>query len=198
MPDDRNAAYGRTMRVLHWSTAALLLGPYLTVWAIGHIASEADAVWLAMLHRSFGIQLLLLTVTRLLVRGRSAIPPLPSGIPALQRLAARLNVAGLYALLIAQPLLGIAGTMVHGDRATVFGNFVLPAMLPVNPKLGMDLFAMHGWVAVALLGLIGMHAIAALHHHFVRRDTVLLRMLPGARHVIAVSAKRYPIRGDLS
>jgi cytochrome b561 len=169
------------------------------VWAIGHIASEADAVWLAMLHRSFGILLLVLTVTRLLVRSRSAIPPLPSGIPGVQRLAARLNVAGLYALLIAQPLLGIAGTMVHGDRATVFGSFVLPAVLPVNPKLGMDLFTMHGWVGLGLLGLIGLHAIAALHHHFVRRDTVLVRMLPAARHVVrAVGAKRYPIRGDLS
>jgi cytochrome b561 len=119
MPDDRDAVYGRAMRALHWSTAALLLGPYLIVWAIGHIASEADAVWLAM--------------------------------------------------------------------------------LPVNPELGIDLVTMHGCVAVALLGLIGMHAIAALHHHFVRRDTVLVRILPAAgRVVMAVSTKRCPLRGDLS
>ncbi len=81
MPSPGGRAYSRPMRVLHWSTAALLLGPYLAVWAIGHIASEADAVWLAMLHRSFGIVILTVTLLRFGIRQRSTIPPLPAGMP---------------------------------------------------------------------------------------------------------------------
>ena len=34
-------------------------------------------------------------------------------------------------------------------------------------------------LAYCLFGLAALHALAALYHHFVRRDGVLLRMLPG-------------------
>lgn len=195
-------AYSRTMRALHWYTAALLLGPYLTILAIDHVAGEADAVWLAMLHRSFGLVILAVTVARLAVRQRSAVPALPPGIPAAQRLAAKLTVAGLYALLIVQPLLGLLGTMLHGDRATVFGPLLLPLVLPVNRSLGRALFLLHGWAGLALLGLVALHALAALHHHVVRRDTVLVGMLPVAARILSTSRRPVtegaPIRKGLS
>jgi cytochrome b561 len=51
----------------------------------------------------------------------------------------------------------------------------------VDKPLAHRLFELHGWIALALLGLIGLHAAAALHHHFVRKDSVLAGMLPGRR-----------------
>jgi len=39
----------------------------------------------------------------------------------------------------------------------------------------------HQVLAYCLFGLAALHAAAALYHHFVRRDGVLLRMLLGGR-----------------
>ncbi len=63
------------------------------------------------------------------------------------------------------------------------------------------MFVLHGWAGTALLALIGMHALAALHHHFVRHDTVPVSMLPAARNFAALGsagAKNAPIRGGPS
>ena len=104
-------------------------------------------------------------------------------------------------MLIVQPLLGMLGTMLHGDRATVFGSLLLPKVLPVNQPLARAVFVLHGWTGMALLGLIGLHVLAALHHHFVRRDTVLVSMLPAVRNLAApgsAGAKHAPIGGGPS
>jgi len=177
----RTRSYTGAMRTMHWATVALLLGGYSAVWAIGTAANAAEEAWLSMLHRSFGVTILALTVLRLAWRQRSPIPSLPADVPALQRFAARATAMALYGLLAAQPLLGLAGSMLHGDRIIVFGNFVIPAFLPLDPKLGRAVFEIHGWTALLLLALVGMHVSAALHHHFIRRDDVLAGMAPGLR-----------------
>ena len=39
---------------------------------------------------------------------------------------------------------------------------------------------MHGLLSnYLLLALVGLHVVAALYHHFIQRDGVLQRMLPG-------------------
>ena len=55
---------------------------------------------------------------------------------------------------------------------------MVPDLLPVDRKLAHVAFEIHGIVALLLLGLIGMHVAAALYHHFVRKDDVLVGMLP--------------------
>lgn len=169
------------MRAMHWATVALLLGAYCAVWAIGAAATAADEAWLAMLHRSFGVATLALTLVRIVWRQRTGAPPVPADLPMVQRLAARANVAALYGSLVSQPLLGLAGSMLHGDRVTVFGGVVLPNVLPIAWPLARGIFRAHGWMALLLLATIGVHVAAALFHHFVRRDEVLSGMLPGTR-----------------
>lgn len=139
-----------------------------------------------MLHRSFGLTILGLTAFRLAWRQRTPVPPLPADVPPLQRIAARASVAALYVLLGSQPVLGVVGSLLHGDRVTVFGAVVLPALLPFNRPLARQVPWLHGWTALLPLALIGLHVAAALHHHFVRRDAVLSGMLPGMRPLPAL------------
>ena len=166
------------MRTMHWTTVALLSAAYCAIWKAGAAATGADADWLAMLHRSFGVTALALTLVRLAWRQRTKVPPLPADLFLLQRLGARAGVVLLYGFLVSQPLLGLAGSMLHGDRITVFG-IVLPNVLPVARPLAHLIFQVHGWVASLILAVVGVHMAAALHHHFVRRDKVLAGMLPG-------------------
>lgn len=187
-PLDRTASvpaltpgYSRVMQAIHWTTLTLLLSACLAAWMVDGAASREQAAWLVMLHRSLGMTILLMTPIRLAIRQRTRIPPLPDGLPAVQRIAARVSAALLYLLLTLQPLLGLTASQLHGDRVQLFGTFALPAWLPVNKPLAHQVFELHGWTAMAMLLLIGLHAAAALYHHFVRRDAVLAGMLPGVR-----------------
>ena len=167
------------MRAMHWLSASLLVGSYTSAWTVSFATSSAGALRLVMFHRSFGLLILTITAIRLVWRQWTRMPALPADLPGLQRLAARANVVGLYSLLVLQPLLGLAASMLHGDRLVLLGGITVPSLLPVDRKLAHVAFQVHGTVALLLLGLIGMHAAAALYHHFVRKDDVLAGMLPG-------------------
>nr|WP_294508131.1 cytochrome b [uncultured Rhodopila sp.] len=173
--------YSRVMQAIHWTTLTLLLAACFAAWMIDGAASRDQAARLVMLHRSLGMTILLLTPIRLAIRQRTRVPSLPAGLPAVQRIAARVTAILLYALLGLQPVLGLAASQLHGDRILLFGSIALPAWLPANKPLAHQIFQLHGWTALALLLLIGLHATAALYHHFVRKDAVLAGMLPGVR-----------------
>jgi cytochrome b561 len=104
---------------------------------------------------------------------------LPAGLPVTQRLAAGGSAISLYALPIVQPLLGLAASALHGDRVILSGGLVLPRLVSADRTLAHALFQPHGAAGCVFLALIGLHAAAALHHHFVRKDHVLTAMLPG-------------------
>lgn len=184
------------MRTMHWASASLLAGSYATAWTVSLATSSGGATRLVGFHRSLGLLILALTATRLLWRQRTRMPDLPGDVPHLQRLAARANVVGLYALLLLQPLLGLTASMLHGDRLVFLGGLVvLPDLLPIDRKLAHVVFQVHGTVALLLLGLIVMHLAAALFHHFVRRDDVLAGMLPGLRRRDGAASSPAPSQG---
>ena len=171
--------YARTARVLHWVTAVLVL-IILPVGVV--IANEwggrlQDPLY--SLHKSVGALLLLLVVVRLAYRLTHKPPPLPGDIPPIQRLAAQATHWALYALLIVQPLLGWAGTSAYPAPVPVFGLFELPPLLAPNRALSEQLLSVHGLIGLTIAGLAALHIGAALFHHFVRRDRVLLRMISG-------------------
>jgi len=181
--------YTNTLQAMHWGTAALLLGSYPAAWMIDSAGSGAETAWLLMVHRSCGVTILLLTALRLRFRQRTWIPPIPIDVPILLRFTAQACASSLYLLLILQPLLGLVGSMLYGDRIVLFGLIILPLFLPANRSLGRQIFQVHGLIAVLLLGVIGVHVAAALYHHFVRKDEVLARMLPGAQRLRRPAAR---------
>jgi cytochrome b561 len=168
--------YNRGMQVIHWVTLALMIGVYAAAFSID---GAADPAWYIMLHRSFGVSIVMITIARLAWRQRSRVPNLPSDLPAVQKVAAKINMVALYVLLFLQPALGIAESEVHGDRLVLFGVITIPALIKPDRPLARSLLEVHQWGAYALLALIGMHMGAALYHQFVRRDDVLSGMIPG-------------------
>jgi cytochrome b561 len=105
--------------------------------------------------------------------------PLPEEIPPLQQLAAHATHWGLYALLIVQPFVGWLATSAYGAPIMVFGLFQLPTIWSQDRALSDRLFVVHGLIGVAIACLAAAHIAAALHHHFVRKDRVLMRMITG-------------------
>ena len=172
-------AHTVTARVLHWLVAALVL---IMIPLGVVIANEWGGPWqtpLYNLHKSIGAVILPLVVGRLIWRLTHPPLPLPTDIPPIQQLAAHTTHWALYALLIAQPLVGWIATSAHPAPLPVFGLFELPKIWRADQPFSTRLFAVHRWMGIAIGGVAAIHIGAALHHHFVRKDRVLMRMITG-------------------
>jgi cytochrome b561 len=176
----RTPAYTPIARALHWITAVLVLG----LISVGIIMSQLldsgplqDRLY--NLHRSTGVLILPLAIVRLLYRFSNPPLPLIDEIPAFQRFAAESMHWGLYLVLIVQPLVGWAATSAYRAPIVVFGLFELPPILAQNQALSEQLFAVHRVLGILMAVMVCAHAGAALYHHFIRRDRVLMRMVTG-------------------
>jgi cytochrome b561 len=161
--------------LLHWGSAAVLvsafgLGLLLDDWPKG---TERDTAM--MVHYSLGTVVLALVTIRLLRRlVMPAHAPAEAGVTA--RIVGLMHWA-LYAVMVGLPLAGVFDRWARGRRLAVFGDIVVPAPFPIpGGKLWKEAHEILAWSLVALVVL---HTAAALWHHFVLRDGVLRRMLPG-------------------
>jgi cytochrome b561 len=159
------AGYTLVMRAMHWASVALCLGAFLVAWAIGN-ATDDEAAGLVMVHRSLSVTILALIALRLVWRRSAQVRLAAAKATAAPRLAARASVIALYVLLAAQPLMGLAASMLNGSRIVVFGVIRLPSLLTANEPLARQLLEVHGWAALLLLALIGLHLGTALRHRF--------------------------------
>jgi len=80
-----------------------------------------------------------------------------------------------------QPFLGWIGTSAYPAPIIVFGLFELPPIWHEDRAFSDQILTVHALVGLSIALLLVAHISAALHHHFVRRDVVLKRMLPGVR-----------------
>lgn len=195
------ARYTTVAIALHWLTALAILAMIPMGWwmseAIKDPDSQATAYRVFQLHKSIGLTILGLTVLRIGWRLTHRAPPLPEDMKGWEAFLARATQFAFYGLLLALPLTGwlyvSAGWAVGVDRAlgvatSWFGLLPVPH-LPGVPELAMEArralafqaMGAHSLMAWGAVVLVGLHAGAALKHHFVDRDSVLRDMLPGRR-----------------
>jgi cytochrome b561/polyisoprenoid-binding protein YceI len=179
--------WGSISRLFHWVIVALIITQFvLANMAEGLPLGMAKLATLAR-HKSVGITILSLAVLRLLWRlyNRNS-PPLPANLKSYQKGLAHLTHYGLYLLLFAMPLSGWMMSSAKNYPVSWFGFFTLPNL--VQPDEGVFEFmkSTHGLLAGTLLVLTTLHVLAALYHHFMKKDDVLKRMLPFT--VLAASA----------
>lgn len=167
---------------MHWTTVLLVTAMFMLAWLMGQTQDADNARLVLTLHRSTGVALWTLTAARLLWRLTGAkFPPFPETMPSLQRLAAQLSEYGLYALLLVQPVTGVAQSLYRG-RAFDLWLWRVPAVVARDRDLVRLFHQAHEWGAWALAGLIGIHASAALLHALVLRDGVFQSMWPFGRN----------------
>src|SRR6202047_2725701 len=167
-------------RLMHWLTAGLMLLVFVLAFSIDLATSRSSHTAFLQLHRSVGLTVWVVTMVRLVWRHFAKYPNWPSDMSQTMRVAAMASEYALYALLLAQPILGLLQTNAHGDHVNLFFIGQLPAMIDKNRPLAQQLLTVHKAVGFSLLGLIALHVSAALFHHFWRRDDTLTAMLPAA------------------
>ena len=183
--DTRSAApsnYDPVLRAIHWATLVLVIGAFAAVWIADPALVGPYVRQVVQVHRSLGLTVAALTIFRLIWRLRTRVPDLPSELPIVQKLAARATEGLIYLLLLAQPAIGLLYTNAYGLRVNLFLLVELPAVIGRDRPLSVQLGGIHSFLGYSLLTLVGLHAAAALFHHFIRRDDVLKTMLPTRFH----------------
>lgn len=182
--------YGAIAKWLHWGTAILFLGSYMSVY-YRHWFTDKDTPenWIALqLHLSIGITIAVVVALRIIWRLSNRVPE-PEPGTRLEHMAAHVGHMALYAVMVVMPVTGYIGTGVDTEYFFLFDipkfeDTGLFAVL-VSDGLGMTFKEfekpvdfihkdiMGAWVVWLLI--LG-HVSAALYHQFVKQDRTLYKM----------------------
>ena len=172
------SAYGKPAIALHWLLAVMILANLaFGLYVVGLPLSPAKLRYFSW-HKWLGVTIFVLSAARLLWRLTHAAPALPAAMPAWQQRAAHASHALLYVLFLAAPLTGWLFSSANGFQTVYLGILPIPDLLPKNKEVAEVLKLAHHWVNYLLAALVAVHIAAALKHHFVDGDDVLIRMLP--------------------
>lgn len=161
---------------LHWLSVLLIILVYCTMEFRGAFErGSAERELVKSVHYMAGILVLALTVLRIWFRSRHPYPPIMPVPPLWQHKLAALVHLALYAMLLGMPLLGWLILSAEGHAVPFFG-FELPALIAPDDALAESAEELHELIAQLGYGLIGLHAVAALYHHYVQKDNTLHRM----------------------
>jgi len=171
-------SYGGLTIFMHWLMLALIVAAYAamdlkSLFAKGSAGREAMAYW----HYVLGLSVFFLVWLRLLIRLAGPEPRIEPALPGWQALLAKIVQWALYALMIGLPLLGWITLSARGTAVPFFG-LELPALISKGQEQAKWFKEIHETVATVGYFVVGLHAIAALYHHYVRRDNTLKLMLP--------------------
>ncbi|HCK18356.1 MAG TPA: cytochrome B [Thalassospira sp.] len=171
-------AFGAVTKTIHWVMALLVISVFSIGWYMDLLPLGMEKLEWISRHKSLGVTVLALVVLRVIWRHRE---PTPEGLgkTRIERLAAKAGHLGLYLLMFAMPLTGWTMSSAANFPVSVYGLFTLPNLVSPNQELFETLRTVHWLLSWAVAGLVGVHILAALKHHFWDRDATLRRMLPG-------------------
>ena len=169
------AKYPPLRIALHWLMVLLIVGVYATInlkdfFPKGSSARDGLKSW----HFMLGLSVLVLVLIRLLARWIQPGPPELPG-PGWQLGLAKAVHWALYIFMIGMPLAGWLVLSTAGKPVPFFG-FELPPLMGLDKILSKQIKDVHETVATIGYFVIGLHALAALFHHYVLKDNTLRRM----------------------
>lgn len=168
--------YSRLRISLHWITVFLVFATYLAINLHGVFDRYAIDQWIMTIHYNLGLTLWVVMMVRFIMYcfDRESPPIKPEPPLWQQRLAKTIHFL-LYGCFLCLPFLGIL-TVALRDEHWHFWGMAMP-VLTSDFYLSHLLKEIHEWVATVGYYLIGLHAFAALYHHFHLKDNTLIRML---------------------
>jgi len=177
-----NKKYAGSQIFLHWITFIAVIVVYFTMLCRNHFAPHGSSLRdvFNMTHFSAGITILIIMLLRIVLRTRHrspAIEPKPAhwqiGLSHLVHLA-------IYLFFIIMPVLGILSRYYAGQEWSAFG-ISMPFSSNADPDFSKQIKTLHKTLSELGYWLVGLHAAAALLHHYVMKDNTLLRMMPGKK-----------------
>lgn len=173
-----SARYGFVAQGFHWVVVLLIIGLFVTDSLRDGAPKGSDirTQWLN-LHMSLGVMVFLVTIARI-AWARAVPPPALPPAPRWSMLAAHAAHLLLRLSTLLIPVFGYL-RIASKDRAADFFGLQIPSVVGDSPWLHDLMKIFHGEpMEMYLYVLVGLHVAATLWHQFVRKDGLLLRMLP--------------------
>ncbi len=167
--------YDQKTIFLHWLVVVSLASVWGCAQIIDFFPKGSPKINVRSIHMTLGLLLGFVMFYRLLWRGRHGYRFEVSKTGILHVLSRSVHVV-LYFLIFLEVTLGLANVWARGD--VIFNLFKVTALDPGNKVLKGQIEFIHATVANIILIVVGVHAAAALIHHFLLRDDILRRMLP--------------------
>ena len=175
-----NARYTKTAKGLHWLMAVLFFGMLGLGFYMQGLPLSPDKLKLYSWHKWVGVTVFLLALFRIAWRVTHQPPPLPGSMPRLIQIAAHAGHHMLYMLMFLIPLSGWLMSSAKGFQTVWFGILPIPDLIEKNKLLGDLLQTVHVSLNYLFIAVLIGHVGAALKHHFIDKDDILTRMLPGS------------------
>lgn len=172
------AHYTPTAKTLHWLMTLLLFGLLALGFYMQDLPLSPQKLQLYSWHKWAGVTVFLLVLFRLAWRVTHRPPALPDHLSKVMRFAAQAGHMMLYVLMIAIPLSGWLMSSAQGFQTVWFGILPIPDLVDKNQELGNLLQTVHESLNLLFVAVIAGHVSAALKHHFIDKDAILIRMLP--------------------
>lgn len=169
-------SFGLVSRLIHWGMALLIISQIALGLRLGLMEPGLANLWLYGLHKTVGLTALGLVLLRMLWHVLSP-PPGPQAT-GWMRLFIKAWHWTLYALMIATPIAGWAGSSASGIDTMYAETFVVPALVEANETSEFVWFILHEIFAKTLLGMVIVHMLAAFRHEMAG-DGSLTRMIRG-------------------
>ncbi|SET35620.1 cytochrome b [Thorsellia anophelis] len=171
--------YTKIQISLHWLTLILVIAVFATIyisdWFHGPIRTM-----LKNAHFNLGVFIWLVIAFRLFLRIIFKAPPIEPPLNRKQQIASRAMHDSLYLLFLIQPILGLI-TRAYDGRTWTFLGIPIEPFVTIDETFSYTLREIHEIIAIILMIMIGLHAFAALFHHYIKRDNTLIRMLPSSK-----------------
>lgn len=175
---DDKTRYDNVAIALHWATAVLVFFQFFSAILWDDLSRETRET-LESLHVSLGVLLAAVIAARLIWRWLPG-HQVSSVEAGWVKLASKAMHYLLYGLLVAQAVLGFAFRWSQGHAVSFFGIPIPGPFGQLDRPMRRQLHQLHEWGGWAIVILALLHAGAALYHHYVLKDRVLKRMLPGS------------------
>ena len=169
-------SYNAVTRWVHWLTALLVVATFILGPEDLDEADNLGGDWSVQVHETLGLIVFGLSIFRIvwMLFGQ---PRLHIPMSTIMSISAKTLQVALYFLLLAVPLTAVLGIWLNGDALNLLGNATIMAPFATMENVGELLLDLHPVLADSLMWLAGIHAVAALFHHYILKDNVLKSMM---------------------
>lgn len=171
--------YTYKARWFHWAMALLIVLAYALILSRTQFERGSPLrIFVVQSHFWVGIVVLIMAFFRIAERRRHTPPGITPPLEGILRTAATLSHYLLYAFLFVQPVLGLLTVLIEkGSLPIPLTQLLIPSPFPVSEELAESLEDIHKLLGTIFYYVIGLHVVAAIWHHVVRKDNTVKRMV---------------------
>lgn len=171
--------YGSVSKFFHWSIFILFIMQIIVALSMGNVSKSVRSYFYTF-HKSLGLLILLVALLFIVWNLIDKKPRWSVAMPTWERISATIVHLALYILIIIMPISGWLMSTAAGHPPNFFWLLEIPMPgIAKNKMLAQTVSNVHSILAWILCALVAIHILAAFKHHFVTKDNILKRILPG-------------------